>query len=226
MSRAICIERLAAAIAAVRLPNPTRFAIDGVDGVGKTTLADELVAPLSRTGREVIRASIDGFHRPRAARYERGTLSPEGYFLDSFDYAALTAAILDPLGPGGTRHFRAAVFDYRTDRPVETTPRTAAPDAILLFDGVFLQRPEIARSWDLRIWVEAPFEVTVSRAVERAALGGEPRDVVRAQYAGRYVPGQQIYLDQCHPRESAHVFVDNTRLEHPRLHVRPVISPL
>jgi hypothetical protein len=40
-----------------------RVAIDGVDGVGKTTLADELVAPLQLLGRDVIRASIDGFHQ-------------------------------------------------------------------------------------------------------------------------------------------------------------------
>jgi putative protein kinase ArgK-like GTPase of G3E family len=50
-SRASVLEQLAAAIAAVRLDR-TRVAIDGVDGAGKTTLADELVEPLRRTGRE------------------------------------------------------------------------------------------------------------------------------------------------------------------------------
>jgi hypothetical protein len=35
-------------IAAVERPHPARVALDGVDGAGKTHLADELVGPLSR----------------------------------------------------------------------------------------------------------------------------------------------------------------------------------
>src|SRR5688572_32570063 len=119
MNRAACVDRLAAAIAAVRTSHPMRVAIDGVDGAGKTTLADELVEPLRRAGREVIRASIDGFHYPREVRYARGPDSPEGYFLDSFDYDAVRRELLDSLGPTGDRKFRTAVFDYRTDRTVD-----------------------------------------------------------------------------------------------------------
>jgi uridine kinase len=51
MTRSACIEQLAAAVAAVRLNHPTRVGIDGVDGVGKTALADELAQPLARVGR-------------------------------------------------------------------------------------------------------------------------------------------------------------------------------
>jgi uridine kinase len=144
MTRLVCLEQLAAAIASVRADHPTRVAIDGVDGVGKTTLAHELVEPLAATGRQVIRASVDGFHHPREARYRRGSDSAEGYFLDSFDYGALKSVLLDPLGPGGDRRFRSATFDYRIDRRVDAPLQTAAADAILLFDGVFLQRSELA----------------------------------------------------------------------------------
>ena len=78
--RAAALEQLAASIAALRLEHPTRVAFDGVDGSGKTTMADELVEPLRRAGREVVRASVDRFHNPRAVRYARGPDSPEGYF--------------------------------------------------------------------------------------------------------------------------------------------------
>jgi uridine kinase len=218
MTRSACLNELASAIAAVRVGHPTRVAIDGVDGVGKTRLANELVAPLAAAGREIIRASVDGFHRPRAARYQRGRDSPEGYFLDSFDYAAVIRELLDPLGPGGSRRFRTAVFDYRTDSPVDVEPQAAAANAVLLMDGVFLQRPELAGSWDLRIWVDAPFDITVQRAVVRDAQGVAPDEsAVRAQYARRYVPGQVLYLTQCRPRESADVVVNNADLENPEL---------
>ena len=101
MERSALLEPLAENIARVTRPHPVRAAIDGVDGVGKTTLANELVAPLRRRGVPVIRASIDGFHNPRAVRYRLGRSSPEGYFRDSFNYEALKNVLLDPLGPAG-----------------------------------------------------------------------------------------------------------------------------
>src|ERR671936_3199905 len=93
----MAVEELANRIETVRRPHPVRVAIDGVDAAGKTTLADELAAVLRGRGREVIRASIDGFLRPRAERYRRGELSPEGYYHDSFDYAALRETIGEAL---------------------------------------------------------------------------------------------------------------------------------
>ena len=58
-----------------------------------------------RIGRPVIRSSIDSFHNPSEFRYRRGRTSPEGFYLDSYDYAALRMHLLDPLGPGGSGIF-------------------------------------------------------------------------------------------------------------------------
>ena len=215
------LEQLAAAIVARRLDHPTRVAIDGVDGSGKTTLADELVEPIRCHGREVIRASVDSFHKPRAVRHERGPDSPEGYFLDSFDYAALKRELLEPLGRNGSGRFRAAVFDYRSDRAVDSPPRVARRDAILLFDGVFLSNPELEGCWDLTIWLDVPFEVTVERAVARDSRDGGDAAITRGKYECRYVPGQRLYLTRCRPHERADIVVDNTALDRPRVISRP-----
>jgi len=221
MTRATRLDELAAVIGAVQRDHPTRVAIDGVDGSGKTTLADELVEPLRRAGREVIRASVDGFHNPRAVRYARGRESPEGYFLDSFDCAAVRRELLEPLGPSGDRRYRAAVFDYRVDRPVDTPVRLAAANAVLVFDGVFLQRPELEGLWDLTVWVDVPFEITVARAVARdAARGGTDAAAVRSQYDRRYVPGQRLYMSQCRPHERADIVFGNANLERPVMQLR------
>ncbi len=59
-----------------------RVAVDGVDGVGKTTFADKLGTAIERIGRPVIRSSVDGFHNPRERRYRRGRASPEGFYLE------------------------------------------------------------------------------------------------------------------------------------------------
>jgi hypothetical protein len=134
VGRSELLDLLAKRILAVGSEGPTKVAIDGMDAAGKTTLADELAAhpALQSSGREMIRASIDGFHRPRAQRYRRGADSAEGYYLDSFDNAALEERLLKPLGPGGSRVYTGAIFDFKKDQPVDATPLKAREDAVLL----------------------------------------------------------------------------------------------
>ena len=131
MERTALLEVLADRITGILHPHPIRVAVDGVDGVGKTTLADELVDPIQRRGLPVIRASIDGFHHPRSVRYRRGRSSPEGYFRDSFNYDALTSCLLHPLGTGGSLCYRRAVFNYATDSEVEIPAEQAPPNSFL-----------------------------------------------------------------------------------------------
>ena len=209
MKRAQLLDYLAGRISRLERPHPTRVALDGPDAAGKTTLAQELVAPLQTLGRTVIRASIDGFHNPARVRHARGPASPEGYYHDSFNCRALAGSLLAPLGPGGSRRYLPAVFDYRTDSEVHLPARVAEENAVLLFDGVFLLRPELAGYWDFTIFVEVSFETALARAERRdAALFGGVEEV-RRRYEQRYIPGQRLYLAECLPRERASVVVVN-----------------
>ena len=215
--RSRCLETLARLILRIDRPHPVRVGIDGPDAAGKTTLADELARVIERSGRPVIRASIDGFHRPRAARLARGPESPEGYFFDSFDYRALRAALLDPLGRGGSRSFRRRVFDFRTDEPVAAPTEVAPVNAVLVFDGVFLLRAELIDEWDFSVFVAAPFAETQRRAAARdgALFGSE--ESVRHRYAARYLPGQRLYYGKARPMEKADAVLDNGDPDHPSL---------
>jgi len=199
---------LAKRIADVSLTHPTRVAIDGVDAAGKTTLADALVAPIEELGRPVIRATVDGFHRPREERYRRGSDSPEGYYHDSFDYDSARGELLEQLGPGGSLRYRTATFAFPTDQFVYERLQTAQPDAILLFDGIFLMRPELNDLWDFRIFLEIGFEESLERAVRRNAEGMDSEEALRERYEKRYIPGQRLYLDSVKPREIADVVVE------------------
>jgi uridine kinase len=209
MERQELIQDLASRLVAIARPHPLRVAIDGVDAAGKTTLADELVPALTSLGRPVVRASIDGFHNPAAIRRRRGSTSPDGYFHDSFNYPALIGALLEPLGPGGSLAFRRAVFDFRTDEPVEQPPERAEPNAILLFDGVFLLRPEVRLHFDFSVFLRVDFSIAVRRAERRdVRLFGSAAEV-RHRYEQRYVPGQRLYLTTVRPELWASVLVDN-----------------
>ena len=221
-----CLERLAHVILAIDRPHPVRVAIDGPDAAGKTVLADELAPILECAGRPVIRASIDGFHRPRAQRLARGADSPEGYLHDSFHYAALRAALLEPLGPGGEARFRRRVFDYRADEPVVSPVEVAPADSILLFDGVFLLRRELNEMWDFSVFVAVPFAETQRRAAVRdLALLGSEEEVLR-RYAARYVPGQQLYLKLENPQSRADAVFRNEDPAKPMLRLRGGNAPV
>ena len=225
MSRVDVIDRLAAMIAVIRLDHPVRVGIDGVDCAGKTVLADELVAPLISRGRQVIRASLDGFHNPRAIRHRRGRTSPVGYYEDSFDHDAVLSCVLLPLGPGGDRKFKAAAFDFRADSPVTAPWRTVPRDAVLVFEGIFLHRPELLPYWDFTVFVDADFDVTIQRAIRRDRDLFEMKDKTREIYEERYVPGQKLYLSTRRPLKRANVVVANNDLESPVLRVNYAHGP-
>lgn len=186
------------------------MAIDGPDAAGKTTLAREIAAHLVRPSLSV---SIDSWHNPRVVRLRRGTESAEGYYRDSFDYEALVGECLAPFASGAGR-VRTAGFDYQVDSPVEAA-QEAAPDAVLLLDGVFLLRPELRARWDLRVYLHVPEAVTLERAVQRDLhlFGGE--DEVRRRYERRYLPGQTLYREDAEPLRYADIVLDNTHPAEP-----------
>jgi uridine kinase len=211
------VEQLADLIVAVERPHPVRVAIDGMTAAGKTSLADELVGPIERRGRPVIRASIDDFHRPATERYRRGRYSPEGYYLDGFDYPAVRAALLLPLGPGGSGRYRPALFDSSHERQIDEPERQAPPDVVLLVDGVFLLRDELNDVWDFRGLVDIDVEDALRRGPLRDQDWMGSLEVARERYERRYVPGDRIYLETVRPIERADVVVDNRDLARPRL---------
>lgn len=214
------LDGLTATIAGLLPRRPVRIAVDGRLASGKTMLSDELAVLVRRSGREVIRTSIDGFHRSKAERYARGRLSAEGYYYDSRDLAAVVTLLLAPLGPSGDRLYRTASFDLENDRPIEQPPRQASADAVLIVDGTFLQRPELRAGWDLAIFVDTAEHIAERRGIGRDAplLGGE--DAARRLYAERYRPAFDLYDRLCAPKSIADVVVHNDDLDRPDVIVR------
>ena len=211
VSRRQILETIAAHILNVPSPFVLRVAIDGVDGAGKTHFAGELEPLLAKSRRAVIRASVDGFHHPKEIRYRLGRSSPEGFYRDSYDYKALGEVLLKPLSPGGSGRYRTAVHDVDTETSVSIPEKQAKAGAILLLDGIFLHRPELQGYWDVSVWLETPFTVSVPRMAQRDDNSSDPDAPVHR----RYVEGQKLYLSESTPQRHATFVIDNRDLNAP-----------
>ena len=209
-SRAPRLAEIVRRILPLKYGLPTLVAIDGLTASGKTTLANELATIVRLAGRPAIRASVDDFHRDEEIRRSQGRFSPEGYYEDSFDYDSLIRLLLTPLGSGGNRRF---VTTNQPDAPAWS----AASNAILIVDGVFLLRPELEAWWDYSVFVDISQELSVERGVARdsGVLGDEAE--VRRLYEERYLPGEALYMQRVNPRAKANVIVDNTDPPEPLL---------
>lgn len=216
------LERLAEVIRGIRQHSQrVLVGVDGPDASGKTTLADRLASELHAADQPAPRCSIDAFHRPRADRYRRGELSAAGYYRDSFDLDAFLDGCARPF-LGGADHIITGSFDFRTDAATDPHRTTVELPAVLLVDGVFLLRPELAGIWTLSVYLHISPEETLRRALHRDARLMGSTEEVRRRYLGRYLPGQALYRAEADPESVADIVVDNARPHAPRVrHWRP-----
>jgi uridine kinase len=185
----------------------TIVAVDGRDGAGKTRFADNLAAELGIGNRAVFRASVDDFHASRAVRYARGRDSAEGFYRDSFDYRTFKRVLIEPFRIGRIGSFVPAAFDVRSDQAIEPKWLSGPDDAILIVDGIFLNRPELKGLWNYSIWLDVEPEIAAERTLERDG---------NLDFPDRYAGGFELYLEDANPRDAASAIIDNNDFDSPR----------
>jgi len=196
---------------------PVLVAVDGADGAGKTRLAADLARVADRP---VVVASLDDFHFPAAYRHAEGRTG-RTVWARSFDYAAVRRELVDPWRSGAGTPYRRRWHDLATDQLVDAEPETVPERGVLVVEGVFAQRPELADAWDFAVYVDAPEDVRVSRMAVRDGVPHDPEHPDQR----RYLEAQRIYRESCDPRESADLVVDNDDPDRPRIaRVSPVLA--
>ena len=108
------------------------------------------------------------------------------------------------------------MIDLEADIPVEERA-IADPESILLVDGSFLQRDELADLWDEVVFVDTGFDEARMRGARRdaALFGGAQRAAER--YRIRYHEASRIYLESLDPRSAATIVLENSDPELPVL---------
>lgn len=209
-------ERLAGLIADLALTRPgLRLGIEGPVADDARSLADAVTAELAERAVPVARVHAGDFLRARSLRLEHGPDDPDAFYDGWYDLAALRREVLDPMAStdrsAGERSWLPRLRDPGTDRPYREPRRTAAPATVLVVDGMFLAR------WDVADAVDVLVHLDVSPAARA-------RRVPPDQQA-RVLPAWERYLEWCDPASVAAAVVRYDRPSHPAVRTRIASMP-
>ncbi|MFD0581200.1 uridine kinase family protein [Dactylosporangium darangshiense] len=177
--------------AAVRgLPGATIVAIDGAGGSGKTTVAAAVAALLD--GATIVHG--DDFYRPMPEP-ERERLSAEEGYWRYFDWERLRDEVLAPLHAGRPARYRS--YDWETG---DLGPwHEIAAGTVVVVEGVYTARPELARYYGLTAYVDTPRETCLRRVRDR---GENP-----PEWIARWRAAEDHYIRTTAPQTRADMVV-------------------
>ena len=222
MTYNVFLDQLSALILAHKHSDaPLLVGINGVDGSGKTHLARRLCAHFKAQNQDVLRISIDDFHNPKHVRYQKGETSPVGFYEDSINYSTFINGALKPIY--NAKNFPATcqtkAFDLETDRPSIHTAQITQ-DTIIITEGIFLFRPEIAPYLACKIFVDVNESVTLKRMKIRDVCDQQNDDDLAAyeqRCLTKYRPGQKLYFDHVQPKYVSDIILDNNDYDSPKI---------
>ena len=145
------------------LDRPCVLAIDGPSGAGKSTLAAALTL---RTPATVIES--DDFYSARLPdldRPAREAMSDAEAAASIIDWRRLRAEALVPLSRRRTARY--APFDWEAYDGSLGSPKTVGAADVVIVDGVYSARPELADLVDIRVLLEVPADVRLRRLAAR-----------------------------------------------------------
>lgn len=93
-------------------------------------------------------------------------------------------------------------YDLATEQTVKPQTVEVSERSVLIVDGVFLLRPQLAGSWTLSVHLRVSAQEVLRRALRRDVqlMGSEFE--VRRRYEERYLPGQALYRAGARPEEA------------------------
>jgi phosphoglycolate phosphatase-like HAD superfamily hydrolase/uridine kinase len=186
--------------------------INGIDCSGKSTFAKALESYLKAQGRPTQLIAIDDFHNPQDIRYS-GSSPADNYYHKSFNIEKLVNKLLKPVHERADVATSLNLLNLETDEYDITKRYSIRRDTIVILEGVFLFRKELADFIDYKIYLDIPFNLCRKRARER----DDPTTFNK--YDEKYLPAQRKYILDCSPLSQSEIVIDNSDPEYPK--VRP-----
>lgn len=179
--------------------------VSGIDGSGKGHIAALLADGVRVTGRRAAVVGIDEWHTPAwtwrgaaepgVAFYERGLRLDECF-----------ERVVRPLARDGS--VRAEADAILPDGRAWRATHSHGPADIVIIEGIFIFRRSLRPEFDLAVWIECSEATALARAIARNQEG-LPKEAIRRDYAGVYVPAQRHHAAIDRARDAADLLVQN-----------------
>jgi uridine kinase len=116
-----------------------------------------------------------------------------------FELSRLRAEVLEPMLRGERAEYHAFSWELQT-RLAE--PRLVWPDGVIVIEGVCALHALFRDAYDLRVWVDAPRELRLARAIERDGEGA------RRIWEEQWMPNEERYVQRDDPISVADLIVN------------------
>lgn len=148
-------------LSAAKKLNKKRFiiGIDGAGASGKSTLANELIGFLPST--KIV--CMDDFYKTSAMRKETDGIEEIGSY---FDWRRLEKQVLIPFK--NNTHIIYKRYDWLSDRL--SGEKQISSKHNIIVEGVYSLRNELAEYYNLKIWIDCPFEIRLERGIKRDGI--------------------------------------------------------
>ncbi|WP_438285466.1 uridine kinase family protein [Bacillus wiedmannii] len=171
--------------------------IDGCGGAGKSTLANKIKSDFST----VMVVHMNDFYLPSAKIVnEHPTNKSIGA---DFDWKRLLQEVLDPISNGLEGHYKR--YDWEKDSLVGSHIVPAC--GIVIIEGVYATRQELAGMYDLKIWVNCPRETRIKRGIARDG------EAARDMWENNWMVAEDMYVENHKPHEFVDFIIDGTNNE-------------
>jgi uridine kinase len=186
---------------------PVLVAVDGPSGAGKSTVA----AALAMASNAVVIPSDDFFAAEiTAAKWDARDAAERAR--DCIDWRRLRRDALEPLRAGRAAEWRP--FDFAAGERPDGTYAMARdlvrrePAPVVIVDGAYSARPELADLIDLSILIDVPAAVRHERLAAREA------PAFLAAWHARWDSAESFYFDRNRPQATFDLIVDPSTCSH------------
>ncbi|HUH01075.1 MAG TPA: hypothetical protein VML75_03710 [Kofleriaceae bacterium] len=183
--------------------------VDGIDGSGKSHLAERIRQEASAAGLRAVLLRVDDF---RIATAWAGVDEAEVYYESYYDLRGLDACV--SAYRAGAEAIEVPAFDSATERVAQVRRIPLTDTQVLIVEGVFVRRLPSAEGATL-IYIETSYPEARRRILARDLAKGRSAADVERRVDRRYAPSQRRYHERFQPRAHAHVVVDHEILGAP-----------
>lgn len=206
MNLECAIEAICAKLHAVPRDHSLLVGISGIDGCGKGYVTAMLSETLEFKGFRVAVINADGWLNLPHVRF--GDREPGvNFYKNALRLDEMFDRLILPLKENRSINITA---DFAEETATEFRPHTYIFHNIdiILLEGIFLFKKSWVDNFNLKIWIECPFETAMIRAIQRAQEGLTKAATIEA-YESIYFPAQRLHFRLDAPQAASDLIVPN-----------------